>query len=221
MKQLNKFKVITIILIIFLISVFMFFLLKNSLEYFDYLTVKTPIITEPYIDSNFVDDNFNICIDNSNNVYDVALCYDNRIKELVNEKNEYTKLSNIYVEIPVNDVDHYFIGIVEYRTDIDVGFASYKSIVFSYPNNEFLKSKGGIDDSDSYNVVTDNEIRDDYYSDMEKYQNETIYYSENKNAYIFPLSDENSKYFLEILSFNNDNSEIFLEEINNYLQGIN
>lgn len=212
MKLITNLKKILIVFNIVVIVAFIFTLLRTSVGY---LNVKTPIISEPYVDSDFANDSFNTCVDNTKSVYDVANCYDSRINKLVDEKNEYTKPSGVYAEIPATNLNKYAIGVGEYRTNIDVGSASYKSIEFSYPNNQFVKSIGGIDKSNS--MVTDTEIREGYYSAMEKYQTEKIYYSEDKSAYLFPLSDPNSENFLQLLTFDNNQSKLFSEKISNYL----
>ncbi len=208
MKKRKKiiFILISIVLIVLEISLLSKKIINNSMT--------APEVTAPNTKENFSDETFNNCFKESKTVNEVSVCYLNRIETIKNKENKNILDSKLYILIPKtkNNINKYIVYNTEYIKGLDTSFVEDRYVSFEYPSNKIIDY--GIYDEDLYNKK---EAKNKYKKDIQQYKDEKIFYSKDNNYYVFPLSDKNSEYFLNILTFKKDKSEQFIEEINNYL----
>ncbi len=204
--------IIIIVIPIILIKIFMFIV-------FNFLTLSTPLISAPgekqnkTVNYNYSNSDFENCYNDSKNIYDVAACYNERNLEITKEEKSINHSGNIKILLTIEEghINRYDIISSEYSMWLgDTGSEDVGVISFTYPKNELLDST--VNRNHTYNNV-DKDTFDNINSEI---QNDEILIEDN--FITIPFLNDNSEIFLELLTFNEDDSEKFLEKINNYLQ---
>ncbi|WOO87433.1 hypothetical protein RZE82_00410 [Mollicutes bacterium LVI A0039] len=210
-----------LILILVIISIF----IGLSFIYLNKWIIRTPRITAPYefgFDYDYSNEEFELCYEDSETIYDVATCYNDRNIKIKTEQ-KFTNVGNIYIILRIDNgnIIEYVISSNQYEIYLgDIGRILNTAVTFSYPDNKIISSNPTI--NKEYTRV----YKEDIYSLKEILNKEReikVYDSANLSSeqeikdydtsIKIPFDDNNCEKILEEATFTNDNSEQVLNEL--------
>lgn len=191
------------------------------------LTHNSPYITAPFETANvdwtvfeyeYADDEFNQCISDSLSVYDIAECYQNNNKQLLDKRFNGIDIPtsitvNLYFDKDSN-LNYFSIDSPSYFLNIDVFETQNQSIFFSYPEGEYLESSTNkLPVTNIYIGDTKEKFVNDIQAQIQE-QKPAVNNLEDGNSVIsIPFNSIPQSSELKLLTFDTNNSEDFIDRL--------
>lgn len=212
----NLKKIVLLLLFVSIILIVIILLLRSYLKYG---TITTPRITAPYeagINYDYSNEDFEECYENSDNIYDIGICYYSRNFEIEEKSKSINYVGEITVTLKLDgeNITEYSISSSEDKMELwsEIGDSVSTTISFSYPDNKIINSDTKLTEFKR----VDSSIFSAY---KNKYSGEnSIKVYESK--IIIPINAKYADLVLEKAVFSENNSEEILqvlEEIKPYI----